>query len=219
MILLQNLTQKQIYKGIDISHWQGNIDFNKVKTSGIEFAILKAGGSDATNGKQYKDKKFEEYYRECKRLGIPVGAYFFVGKQFTSNIEGMKDAYYFAELLSDKQFEFPVCVDVEATSPLDRKGATNATIAFCQMMEQFGYYVSIYASDISGFVERLEYDKLTAYDKWVARYGYTPKIVKTYGMYQYCSTGNIWGIDGNVDLDYAYYDFPAIMKNKHLNGY
>lgn len=208
-----------MYKGIDISHWQGKIDFQKVKDSGIEFVIIKAGGSDGKNGTRYKDVNFESYYRDAKAVGLAVGSYFFTGKQCINAEQGIQDALYFINLLKDKQFEFPVCIDVEAQSPVDRKGITDATIAFCQTLEDFRYYAAIYSSDVSGFIERLELNRLTAYDKWVARYGKEPQNVKNWGMYQYSSKGNINGINTNVDLDYARYNYSRIMKVNHLNGY
>ena len=109
--------------------------------------------------------------------------------------------------------------DLESTSPKDKSGATEAVRAFCNILEDAGYYAMIYASDISGFKERLSVDMLIGYDKWVARYGSNPTYTKKYGIWQYSSTGNIRGIQGKVDLDRAYKDYPAIIKAHHLNGF
>ena len=89
--------------GIDISHWQGNIDFNKVKASGIDFVIIKAGGSDKGF---YKDPKFEENYKKAKEAGLKVGAYYFVGRKFYGNVSGVADAHRFIHILDDKQFDY-----------------------------------------------------------------------------------------------------------------
>ena len=86
-------------------------------------------------------------------------------------------------------------------------------------MESWGYYVSIYASDISGFKSRLYLDDLKAYDKWVARYGSSPKYVKSYGIWPYSSKGSVPGIKGNVDMDYSNIDFAKLIREKHLNGF
>ena len=115
-------------------------------------------------------------------------------------------------------FEYPVYIDLESTSPKHRAGATEAVISFCETMEKNGYYAGVYASDISGFVDRLDLSKLDRYDKWVARYGSEPKRVKEYGMWQKTSSGMIEGIAGRVDLDVAYMDYPAIMKRTGLNN-
>ena len=78
---------------------------------------------------------------------------------------------------------------------------------------------SIYASDISGFQERLDLSRLTAYDKWVARYGSKPQYVKSFGIWQYSDSGKVAGIGPEVDLDESYMDYPAIIKGKGLNGF
>lgn len=200
--------------GIDISHWQGVIDFKKVAEV-FDFVIIKAGGSDAGF---YRDKKFETNYKKAKEAGLCVGAYYFVGKDCTSYAAGVADAKRFIELLAGKSFEYPVFIDIEQTPIVKRQGATNAVIGFCETMETAGYYVGVYASDISGFKDRLVLSRLLAFDKWVARYGSKPKFVTKYGMWQKSNKGVVAGIKGNVDIDEAYLNYPAIMARKHLNG-
>ena len=203
-------------KGIDVSRWQGNIDWNKVKEDGIEFAILKAGGSDDGF---YTDSKFEQYYADAKAVGMPVGAYYFVGPRCVSKEDGIADAKRFLEIIKGKTFEYPVYIDLESTSPSDKAGATQACIGFCETMEAAGYYCGIYASDIGGFVDRLDQSKLKDYDKWVARYGSSPTATPDYGMWQSSSSGCVRGIDGYVDTDECYKDYPTIIKSKGLNGF
>jgi len=203
-------------KGIDVSRFQKTIGWAAVKQSGIEFAIIKAGGSDAGF---YTDSMFERNYAGAKAVGMPVGAYYYVGPNCTSREDGIADAKRFLEIIKGKQFEYPVYIDVEESAPAAKTGATDACIGFCQTMEQSGYYCGIYASDISGFVDRLDLSRLTQYDKWVARYGGKPTAVKTYGMWQCSSTGKIAGITDDVDLDECYMDYPSIIKNAGLNGF
>ena len=109
-------------------------------------------------------------------------------------------------------------VDVErfAGNP---KGATDATIAFCDFMERNGYFVGIYSSDVSGFKDNLELGRLEDYSKWVARYGSSPKYVKDFGIWQKSETGRVDGISGNVDLNECSVDYPAIIKGAGLNGF
>lgn len=202
--------------GIDLSHWNGHVDFKKVAAAGYDFAILKCGGSDAGF---YKDSKFEQNYFSAKAAGIGVGAYYFVGSKCISREDGAADAGRFIDLVAGKKFEYPLYMDFEAPPSNTRKGNTEAAFAFCELMEEYGYYAGIYASDISGFKERLDLDGLKRFDKWVASYGSAPSYVKQYGMWQYSSTGKVPGINGNVDLNIAYYDFPDIMKRYHLNKY
>ena len=203
-------------KGIDVSHWQGVIDWLSVKESGIEFAILKAGGSDDGF---YTDSTFEQNYKEAKAVGLPVGAYYFVGSLCTSRADGIADAKRFLEIIKGKSFEYPVYIDLESTNPAAKAGATEACIGFCETMEAEGYYCGIYASDVSGFAERLDITKLQKFDKWVARYGSKPQYVKTYGMWQYSSTGTVSGISGGVDMDESYMNYPEIIKGAGLNGF
>lgn len=202
--------------GFDVSVYQGDIDWKNVKNSGIEFAIIKAGGSDSGF---YKDSKFEQNYANAKAVGMLVGAYYFVGSGCTSKTDGIADAKRFLEIIKGKTFEYPVYIDLEATSPSNRNGATEACIGFCETMENAGYYCGIYASDVSGFNDRLILSKLDKFDKWVARYGSKPVVVKSYGIWQKSDSGRISGINGNVDLDEAYMDYPTIIKNAGLNGF
>lgn len=202
-------------QGIDVSHWQGKIDFTKVKQV-CDFVIIKAGGSD---GGFYKDKKFETNYKNARESGLFVGAYYFVGGGCVSFAAGVADAKRFLEIVKGKEFEYPLFIDIETTPASKKVGATAAVIGFCQTLEAAGYYAGIYGSDVAGFKDRLDLAKLGAFDKWVARYGSRPKYVLKYGMWQKSSKGVIRGISGKVDLDESYYDYPAIMKRKHLNGF
>ena len=198
-------------KGIDVSHYQKKINWEQVKTGGIEFAIIKAGGSDDGF---YTDHTFETNYTGAKAAGIPIGAYYIVGPLCITREDGIADAKRFIKMLEGKAFEFPVYIDLEVTSPKDKTG-----IGFCKTMEQAGYYCGIYASDVSGFADRLDISRLTAYDKWVARYGSKPQYVKPYGMWQYSSTGKVSGIAPDVDLDESFMDYPHIIKSNGLNGF
>ena len=194
----------------------GTIDFDKLKNN-VDFVIIKAGGSDAGF---YKDKNFERNYAECKRVGIPCGAYYFVGKNCVTANDGLADAMRFVEMVKGKQFEYPLYMDCETTPISKRNGATDGTIAFCNHLEKCGYYAGIYSSSVLGFKQMLDESRLKRFDLWVACWGNKkPSTRKAYGMWQNSSTGKIEGINGNVDTDIAYYDFPAIMKNKHLNGF
>ena len=203
-------------KGIDISQWQGSIDFKKVKESGIDFVIIKAGGSDSGF---YKDKMFETNYREAKAAGLSVGAYYFVGKKFYGVVSGVADAERFVKILEGKEFDYPVFLDVETTDARFKEEATDAAIAFCETMEKHGYFVGIYASDISGYREKLNHDRIKEYTHWVARYGKDPVVCEEHSIWQYTSKGIVAGISGSVDLDESNTDFSKIIKEKGFNGY
>lgn len=206
-----------IKNGIDISHWNNIYNFDFVAQN-TDFIILKAGGSDGKKKSQYQDVCYQEYYHELNKRGVPLGAYYFVGSNCITAEKGKQDALHFIELLRGKKFLYPVVCDLEATARSNKAGATEAVKTFCNVLEDAGYYAMIYASDISGFKERLYVDRLIGFDKWVARYGSDPVYVKQYGIHQYSSKGIIQGIIGNVDMDQAFRDYPSIMIKKHLNN-
>lgn len=203
-------------KGIDVSHWQGDIDWELVKNSGVEFAIIKAGGSDDGF---YTDSKFESNYAGAKAVGLPIGAYYFVGKDFVSSADGKADADRFIEILKGKSFEYPVYLDIESTNPKDKEGVTDAAISFCRQMENAGYFVGIYGSDIGTFRTRLDNERLDNWTKWVANYSHEPSYVTDYKMWQHSSNGNVSGIKANVDLNICYADYPTIIKAGGFNGF
>lgn len=205
-------------KLIDISHHQGIVDFNKVKNAKYEGVIIKAGGSDAGF---YKDSRFEEYYNGAKNVGLPVGSYYFVGKNCLSTEDGKEDAVRFADYLKGKQFDLPVFMDVEAPASGQKEKVTDAIIGFCDYLESLKYYVGVYASDISGFKDKIDLDRIKdKYDLWVARYGSKPQYVQNYTIWQYSESGVVDGINDNqVDLDECYVDYPTIIKSKGFNGY
>ncbi len=200
--------------GIDVSRWQGDIDWTKVKLSQhSDFAILKAGGSDKGF---YTDRTFYNNYKACKKIGIPVGAYYFAGPKFGAwPGNGVADAERFHEIIKGLQLEYPIYLDIEAQPVADKGGTTLEAIEFCEYLEERGYYVGIYASRISGFKDRLYKDSLVDYTWWVADYS-NPVPAP---MHQYSSSGSIPGIQGRVDLNVCTVDFPSVMKAHHLNGY
>lgn len=203
-------------KGIDVSKWQGVINWAKVAADGVQFAILKAGGSDSGF---YTDKNFLINAIGAASNCIHIGAYYFVGKKCTSAKEGQANALRFYDIIKNVTLDYPVYIDFEAPDRSNKQGNTDAVKAFCEQMEALGYYCGIYASDISGFKDRLYMDQLTAYDKWVARYGSEPKYAIRYNMWQYSSKGKVNGIRGNVDMDYSKIDFAKLIRGKHLNGF
>lgn len=204
-------------KIIDVSHWQNTINWEAVKGDGIDGAIIKAGGSDAGF---YTDSRFEENYYGATSAGLSVGAYYFVGSKCTSREAGEADAKRFIDLIKGKQFALPVYIDLEVTPTSAKAGATQACIGFCETMEQAGYFCGIYASDLSGFRDRLNISELGAYSWWVARYGSAPKYAtKNMHVWQYTSSGSVNGITRRVDMNECYVDFPTIIKSHGLNGF
>lgn len=203
-------------KGIDVSYWQGSIDWAKVKADGVVFAIIRAGGSDSG---RFKDSCFERNYAEARANGIKVGCYYIHGKGCTSAAAGVADAQHFLFLIGGKVFEYPCYSDFEVPSTDTKQGNTDAVIAFCETVKAAGYKTGIYASDISGFKSRLDISRLVAYDKWVARYGSKPQYALDYQLWQYSSSGSVSGINGRVDTDISYFDYSAEPTPEPITTY
>ena len=203
-------------KGIDVSSWQGIIDFEKVRQDGICFCVCKAGGSDAGT---YIDKRFYENVAKATKAGIPCGAYYFVGKGCTSAEAGKADAERFERIIRSVRLLFPVYIDYEAPDSMNKAGNTEAVKAFINYMSEKGYLCGVYASDISGFRDKLHLSELWDTQKWVARYGSEPKYCKPYQMWQASSKGNIDGIYGHVDIDYCNIDYAQYIVTNHFNGF
>lgn len=204
------------FYGIDLSRWNQVEDFEQVKASGMDFVILKAGGSDYGF---YEDSRFSDYYDRATAAGLDVGAYYFAGPLFLGRTSGVLDAQRFINILGVRKFSYPVFIDIEATPPVYRQEATDAAIGFCETMEHAGYFVGIYASDISGFRDRLDHERLTSWAHWVADYTGDTEVCRDWQIRQTTSRGEIPGISNYVDLDISKYNYPLIMKKNHLNGY
>lgn len=193
--------------GIDVSAWQGNIDFDKVKKAGYNYVILKAGGND--DG-YYIDSRFASNYAKAKKAGLKVGAYYFVDSNFcATNAKKIADVFY--NIVKNKTFDLPLFIDVETTPTTAKATVTNGINIFCDYLRKKGYKTGVYASAISGFVDRININDLSKnIYKWVASYSYKPTNVgknSTYCMWQKSDKGKVDGITGNVDINECYTDF------------
>lgn len=211
--------------GIDISTYQKGINLSKAKSEGVRFAILRAGFTGYGTGvSKNKDSQFETFYKQCKSLGIPVGAYWF--SCATSYDKGKAEAeYMYNNCLKGKQFEYPIYIDVEDShwqAKAGKKAVTEAIKGFCEYLEAKGYYVGIYANS-NWFNNHINTAELTRYDKWLANWSTAKPSSPDAGLWQFGGETN--RIRSNkvagytVDQNYAYKDFPAIMKSKGLNGF
>ena len=204
---------KNLLKGIDVSYAQGVIDWEKVKASGlVDFAILRAGYGKETS---QIDDQFSRNYTACKQLGIPVGAYWY--SYATTVAEAEQEANVCLQIIQGKQFEYPVAFDIEEARCLPQADAISTT--FCTALENAGYYTAIYT-----FKSALESNFSAAvknrYDIFLSHIGVQQTdYAGDYGLWQYSWTGCIPGISGDVDLDYAYKDYPTMIQNAGLNGF
>lgn len=206
-------TKNVIYRGIDVSKHQGNIDWDKVKASGaVDFAIIRAGYGKETN---QVDSQFERNYSECQRVGIPVGAYWY--SYATTAEEAEQEADVFLQAIKGKQFAYPLAYDIEESKSL--ANANTLCAAFCSAIEKVGYYAAIYTYK-SALENNLDDSVKSRYDVFLSHIGVSQTTYQgDYGLWQYSWTGKIDGITTNVDLDYAYKDYPAIIKKAGLNGF
>ena len=203
--------------GIDVSKWQGNFDFAKAKSEGVEFVILRGAYSTI------KDTKFESYYKTCKELNLPVGVYHY--SMAKSVPEARSEANFLINnVLKEKQFEYPIYMDVEdkVQGALGKDLLTDIVIAFCDTLEKAGYYVGIYSS-ASFFGTYMHESKLERFDKWIAQWSKSCTYKGNYGMWQFGGeTNNLRSTivaDVVCDQDYCYKDYPAIIKSACLNGF
>ena len=202
-------------KGIDVSRYQGEIDWKKVKASGVQFAMLRAGYGRFDS---QKDAQFERNYKEAKAAGIPVGAYLY---SYAKTVEDARsEAKVFLQWVKGKQFAYPLAFDVEEAEQAQKgkQFVSDIIRAFCETVEQAGYYVCIYANKywLDNYIDA---DCKKRYDVWVAQWAKTNTYNGAYGMWQYTSDGAVSGVSGRVDLDESYKDYPSIMRKNGLNGF
>ena len=207
-----------VARGIDVSMYQSYVNWDKVKKEGnVDFAIIRAGyGKYASQ----EDPYFDINMQNARAAGIDCGAYWF--SYALTPEDAVLEAKAFLSVIKGYQFEYPVVFDMEyeKQAKLSREQASAIAEAFCSTMEKEGYYVSVY-SYVSFLNDMFTDTVFEKYDVWAAHFNVSkPSFTRSYyGMWQYSSTSRVPGIDGNVDADYAYRDFPYLMKQFSLNGY
>lgn len=203
-------------KIIDVSKWNGAIDWKKVKASGVDGVIIRAGyGKSITQ----KDQSFEGYYAGAVAAGLHVGTYWFSYAQ--NPAESAVEAAVFTSAIKGKKFDLPVYLDIEDASQANLgKTVCDAMVnAFCSLLEKAKYFAGVYSYD-SFFGSSLSSAITSRFSAWVARVeNVKPVHCKQYGMWQNSWKGKIPGINGDVDCNICYKDFPAIIKKAKLNGY
>lgn len=215
----------KMLKGIDVSHYQGNIDWDKVKPQ-IDFAILRMGLGDDIPSQD--DKQFERNYAECTRLGIPFAVYFF--SYAVNKAKVAKEIAHIKRLLNGKTLNAPVYIDIENTRGLDWRSISDALMLsimqeYNLQLNAIGYKMGIYSSRSAFWNEKMSdpwYDNIS---KWVAEYGDKVNgFNRPYDIWQYTSKGHVNGINGNVDMNISYNSIfkkptpaPAAPQPKPIN--
>jgi len=201
---------KDTLKGIDVSEFQKIIDWQSVKRTGIDFAIIRAGYRGWESGKIVTDLFFDKNIKEATRAGIDIGVYFFT--QAVTEEEAREEARYTIKLLSkyNVPVKYPIVIDTERTPPGNGRGdriskekRTKIVQAFCQEIEKLGHKSMIYGNK-NWLLNDLEIEKLSKYDIWLADYIKTTNYQYPYTIWQYTSDGNVSGIGGRVDMNIGY---------------
>lgn len=215
MFHVEHFGRGETMKGIDVSQYQTNVDWEKVKSSGVDFVIIRAGyGKYASQ----KDKMFESHYAGTKKAGLKVGAYWY---SYATDVDSAKlEAKVCVSILKGKTFDFPIYFDMEEQKTFLKGVSTCSQIvqAFCSVLEGAGYFAGLYMSrsHLQNYVSEAIRKR---YALWIAEYGSRLRYSGTYGMWQNGSTGQVDGISGYVDTDISYVDYPSIIKNAGLNGF
>jgi GH25 family lysozyme M1 (1,4-beta-N-acetylmuramidase) len=217
-------------RGIDVSRWNhatdanGNylpLDWKKIADSGVDFVILKAGST-----KSGLEPTFEMDYAGAREAGLEIGVYFYT---YATTLEGIeKDARDLLSYINGKKFEYPIYLDLEDSSleALGKNYLSEMCEKFITLLQSEGYYAGLY-SNHNWLTYVLDGAKVfTLYDVWYARYPLSEKPTwneqkygKQLGMWQYSESGEIDGLDGSFDLNYAYKDYKEIMQKWKLNGF
>lgn len=193
--------------GIDVSKWNGEIDWEVVKAEGVDFAIIRCGYRGSSSGWLIEDPYFYKNLTGAKKAGIKVGLYFFT--QATNLVEAVEEASMAVSLLGDTEIEYPIFIDTEGAGGngradnLDPGTRTAVVNAFCQTIQNAGLDAGVY-SGRNWYYNNLIVDEMDAPNIWLAEYRDSPLYEGRYDMWQYTSSGSVAGIEGRVDLNVSY---------------
>lgn len=193
--------------GIDVSKWNGEIDWEIVKAEGVDFAIIRCGYRGSSSGWLIEDPYFYKNLTGAKKAGVKVGLYFFT--QATNAVEAVEEASMVVSLLGDTPIDYPVFIDIEGAGGngradnLDAAARTMVANAFCRTIRNAGLDAGVYSSRY-WYYNNLIADELDTLKIWLAEYRDTPLYTGRYDMWQYTSSGSVAGIEGRVDLNVSY---------------
>lgn len=199
------------HKGIDVSKYQGEVDWNKVAADGVEFAMIRLGYRGYGSGTLMIDETAIKNIEEASKAGIKVGVYFF--SQAVSEKEAVEEAKFVIDNIKKYKITYPIVFDTEEivnedtrTEGLSTEELTGIAIAFCEEVKKEGYIPAIYAN-LRWFALSLDMSELNEYDKWYAYYDKELYFPYKINMWQYTENGTVDGITGNVDLNICFKDY------------
>ena len=191
--------------GIDVSKWNGTIDWKAVKNSGVNYVIIRCGYRGSSTGALIEDPKFVTNIKGATAAGIKVGVYFF--SQAINRSEAVEEASMVLEQIKKYTISYPVFLDVEASGGradgIDKATRTEVIKAFCETIQNSGYTAGVYANK-SWLTNKIDTSQLGRYKIWLAQYASAPTYTGRYDMWQYKSTGRVTGISGDVDMNLSY---------------
>lgn len=202
--------------GIDVSKWQGDINFFDVKDAGIDFVIIRDGFG--MSGQNQIDPKFNKNLEGVQDARLDYGFYHY--SYATSTDDAKREAEFCLNIIKGTKPTYPVCFDVEDSSMvnLGKDKLTDICFAFLSEIEKAGYYAMLYCNR-NWLFNYLDKEKLLAkFDLWLAHYGVASPSYMC-GIWQKSDTGTVKGINGNVDLNESFKDYPDIIKSRGLNGH
>lgn len=208
-------------KGIDVSEWQGVIDWQKVAADGVAFAMIRLGYGSRDGSSCAADKHYRRNVEGALENGIAVGCYFY-SYALTAQAARNEAAFVIQQLADYKgRILYPIAYDIEDSSQqeLGRSTLTDMVTAFCSTLEEAGYYACFY-TNCSWVRSHLDMETLSRFDFWLARWGDTPVCGgHSCGIWQHTSEGTVAGIAGKVDMNIAYTDYESLIRERELNGY
>ncbi len=197
--------------GVDVSFYQGEIDWEAVAADGVEFAMIRCGYRGSESGTIVVDEQFENNIEGALAAGLDVGVYFF--SQSTGAIEAAEEANFVLDLISGYDITMPVAFDWEPlegsrAEDIDRSELTASAVVFCEMVKDAGYTPCVYLYRYTGYYEYMM-ERLADYELWVGALGSWPDFYYRHMLWQFSMTGRVDGIDADVDLDYQFIPRPA----------
>lgn len=191
--------------GIDVSKWNGNINWTAVKNSGVSFVIIRCGYRGSSTGALVEDPKFKTNIKGATDAGLKVGIYFF--SQAITDVEAVEEASMTIDLIKSYKISYPVFLDVEDSGgrgdKIDSNTRTAVIQAFCQTMKNSGYTAGVYANR-SWLTGKMNAGALSSYKIWLAQYNTEVTYTGKYDLWQYSSKGSVNGISGNTDMNLSY---------------
>lgn len=205
---------KQVsYLGVDLSKYQKEVDFAAIQKEGIDFCMLRVGARGYETGVLQEDEKYQEYMKGAADVNMPVGLYFF--SQAVTETEAIEEADFVISRIGEYKISYPIAFDMEfiendtsRVETLTKTEKTNIALAFLERIETAGFTGMLYGNK-EWLLTRIDLSKFDKYDIWLTEEESIPDYPYVYSMWQYTRQGEVYGIDGYVDLNISFVDYSA----------